>query len=421
MKVLLLSLFHPELVRGGAQQVAYELFEGLRECQGIEAFLLCAIDPTFAAFYRSGARITGFDGRTNEFLFLSRDYDYTWHKCGEPLLLESYAEFLRVLKPDVVHFHHFLLFGIDLLTLTRRVLPSARIIFTFHEFLVICAAGGHMLRIHDKTLCSRASSVRCHQCFPQLGPDHFFAREMWMKKHLAAADAFTTPSRFMIERFSEWGVPAEKLHHVTNGQRRYGESRDATRDGRARNRFGFFGQLVDVKGVWLLLEAVQLLRSAGFGSFVIEINGGNLQYASPERAAELEAFRVAEAARPFAERMVFFNGPYEVDQLAQRMARVDWVVVPSVWWESFGLVISEAMMFRRPVIASAIGGPLERVKDEVDGLLFSAGDATALAAVLQRAATDAALWERLADNIAAPPSRMAMTEAFVDLYATGSE
>ena len=30
MKVLLVSLFHPELVRGGAQQICYELFEGLK-------------------------------------------------------------------------------------------------------------------------------------------------------------------------------------------------------------------------------------------------------------------------------------------------------------------------------------------------------------------------------------------------------
>jgi hypothetical protein len=29
--VLLVSFFHPELVRGGAQQVCYELFEGLRD------------------------------------------------------------------------------------------------------------------------------------------------------------------------------------------------------------------------------------------------------------------------------------------------------------------------------------------------------------------------------------------------------
>ena len=38
MKVLLLSLFHPELVRGGAQQICYELFEGLKAQPGI-AFL----------------------------------------------------------------------------------------------------------------------------------------------------------------------------------------------------------------------------------------------------------------------------------------------------------------------------------------------------------------------------------------------
>ncbi len=44
MKVLLLSLHHPELVRGGAQQVAYELFEGLKEVPGVEPVLLAAID-----------------------------------------------------------------------------------------------------------------------------------------------------------------------------------------------------------------------------------------------------------------------------------------------------------------------------------------------------------------------------------------
>ena len=29
-RVLLISLFHPELMRGGAQQICYELFEGLK-------------------------------------------------------------------------------------------------------------------------------------------------------------------------------------------------------------------------------------------------------------------------------------------------------------------------------------------------------------------------------------------------------
>ncbi|MDQ2802529.1 MAG: hypothetical protein M3Y41_07535, partial [Pseudomonadota bacterium] len=59
LKVLLVSLFHPELVRGGAQQVCYELFEGLKERDNIEPTLLASIDASLPALYKSGARITG--------------------------------------------------------------------------------------------------------------------------------------------------------------------------------------------------------------------------------------------------------------------------------------------------------------------------------------------------------------------------
>jgi hypothetical protein len=104
--------------------------------------LLAVVDEQQQSLYKSGARITGFDGRPDEFVFLSREYDYRWHKTSNALLLGSYAEFLRLLAPDVVHFHHFLLLGIDVITLTRRVLPHARIVLTLHEFMVICAADG---------------------------------------------------------------------------------------------------------------------------------------------------------------------------------------------------------------------------------------------------------------------------------------
>ena len=57
------------------------------------------------------------------------------------------------------------------LALTRKVLPKARIVFTFHEFLAICNADGHMLRKTDRSLCTHASPVRCHQCFPAIPPE----------------------------------------------------------------------------------------------------------------------------------------------------------------------------------------------------------------------------------------------------------
>ena len=95
MKVLLVSLYHPELVRGGAQQICYELFTGLKACEDIEPTLLAAIDPSFKSLYKSGAQITGFDGRDGEFLYLSRDYDYLWHRVSNPDLTKAFVEFLH--------------------------------------------------------------------------------------------------------------------------------------------------------------------------------------------------------------------------------------------------------------------------------------------------------------------------------------
>lgn len=416
MKVLLISLFHPELVRGGAQQICYELFQGLKETPGIEATLLASIDDSVPALFKSGARITGFDGRDREFLFLSREYDYWWHRSSSAQLLESYAEFLREIRPDVVHFHHFMTLGIDLISLTRKVLPGARILFTFHEFLAICAADGHMVRKNDGSLCTHASPVRCHQCFPELPPEQFFIRERWMKKHLEAVDVFTTPSRFMIKHYTAWGINPKKIFHVGNAQQNRGSTASVPMPRARRNRFGFFGQLVDAKGVHILLRAVENLWAEGFVDFTVEINGDNLRYASESCRKEIQDFLERESAKTYGERIVFFNGSYEVDQLASRMARIDWCIVPSVWWEIFCLVISESWMFRRPVIVSNVGGPAERVRHEVDGLHFEVGDPRSLAQTMRRACTEKGLWSRLAAGIRPPAQRAVMVSEYAALY-----
>jgi glycosyltransferase involved in cell wall biosynthesis len=416
MKVLLISLFHPELVRGGAQQICYELFLGLRDRPDVEATLLASVDSSIPALYKSGARITGFDRRPNEYLFLSRNYDYLWHKVPDPLLIDAYVEFLQLIEPDVVHFHHFLTLGIDLITITRKALPHARIVFTFHEFLSICFADGQMVRKTDKSLCSEASGVRCHQCFPDLSPEFFFLREMWTKKHFEAVDVFTTPSRFMINHYTKWGIGADRIRHIPNGQADYSAGVTLQEGRAAKNRFGFFGQFVDNKGVHVILEAVEHLRTSGFTNFVVELNGDNLRYASEVRKNQIEHFMQEESKRPHSEQNVIMSGPYHVNELARRMARIDWVIVPSVWWEIFCLVISEAWMFKRPVIASNVGGMKERITDGVNGLHFEVADARSLADVMRRACTEEGLWEKLVGGIKPPLSRRKMTDLFCEVY-----
>ena len=111
-----------------------------------------------------------------------------------------------------------------------------------------------------------------------------------------------------------------------------------------------------------------------------------------------------------------YNGSYHIDQLHMRMARIDWCIVPSIWWEIFGLVISEAWMFGKPVICSNVGGMAERVTDEVDGLHFEMGDPRALAAVMRRACTEDGLWQRLHAALPQPPTRAEMADGYLELY-----
>jgi len=416
-KVLLVSHFHPELMRGGAQQSCYELFLGLSAEADIQAFFLAATGPAGdPALYKPGARITGFDGRNNEFIFLTADYDFVWHRTTSRHHVEAYAELLETIQPDIVHFQHFMFLGVDFLSLTRSVLPDCRIVLTFHDYHTMCSARGHMVRWTDGSLCSQPSPVRCHQCMPERTPDHFMVRKMWFMRHLKVVDRFACACRFQIDHHVAWGIDRSKIFYVRNGQLNRAPTILPPTSQGPRNRFGFFGQYVDAKGVHIVLRAVQILRSQGFTDFMVELNGDNIQHATQAVRKEIEEFLAKEDELMPSERNVINNGSYQVENIGDRMLRIDWSLVPSTWWESFGLVISEAWMFKRPVICSNIGGMAERIENEINGLHFQVSDPRALAAVIRRACTEVGLWERLSAAAPEPPSREEVVKGYRALY-----
>ena len=77
-------------------------------------------------------------------------------------------------------------------------------------------------------------------------------------------------------------------------------------------------------------------------------------------------------------------------------------------------------MFGKPVICSNVGGPAERIENEVAGLHFAMGDHRALAAVLRRASTLDEVWSKLFQNVPTAPPRALMAGMFSALYSRAS-
>jgi glycosyltransferase involved in cell wall biosynthesis len=72
---------------------------------------------------------------------------------------------------------------------------------------------------------------------------------------------------------------------------------------------------------------------------------------------------------------VFSLGKMEPKQVADEMTRASFLVMPSEWYEPFGLTIIEAFSQGLPVIASRLGAMSEIIEDGVTGLHFTPGDA----------------------------------------------
>jgi glycosyltransferase involved in cell wall biosynthesis len=89
-------------------------------------------------------------------------------------------------------------------------------------------------------------------------------------------------------------------------------------------------------------------------------------------------------------RRVSFLGSVSREQVLRLFRAADAAVLPSAW-ENFPHTVVEALAVGCPVIATAVGGVPEVVRDGENGLLVSPGDPSALAAAIARYFGDAQL------------------------------
>ena len=405
---------HPAFSIGGAEVASYNLFQGLQRLRGCESHYLARVGPPFAP--HRDTPLMSLRQSAHETLFWANDYDYFLLANRDLDGLTRHLErFLADLAPDVVHLHHVLGFGAQSLRSVRAVLPDAPIVVTLHEYLSICHRHGQMVKTAGMQLCQRASPGECAACFPDITPANFLRRELFIKSFFGLVDAFVGPSRFLLDRYAAWGLPAERLAYLENGLE-VGASappRPLPRAGGRRNRFAYFGQLNPFKGIKVLLEAVTRVPADAWGQdSVLYVFGGNLELQPPAFRDQVRGLIRAAGQR------VRFMGSYKSHELARLMGETDWVIVPSTWWENSPVVIQEAFLHGRPVITSDIGGMAEKVRDQVDGLHFRAGSAESLADRLITALRDPGLWDRLRVRIRRPLSADDAAAQHAALYAS---
>lgn len=406
-RVLFASHSHPELTKGGAEISAYQMYKSLSARDDFKAwFLGCVRDQINS---KLGATLNQpFD--ENEYLYAAGGFDWFHFANQDPNFPDEFRKLLKKLQPDIVHFHHYINFGVEALLHVRETLPDAKIVMTLHEYLAICNHFGQMITKGDKSLCYKASTIRCVKCFPERSPADFFLRDTYIKRFFDLVDHFISPSEFLADRFRTWGIDKNKISVIENIiPSPLIKAEETTHVPDEPLRVGFFGQISMLKGINVLMDAAKILDDAEQHNIVFDIFG-DYRGQPPEFQKDFLE-RLAKVGKN-----VKFHGPYDSSRVDKLMQSVDLVLMPSIWWENSPVVIQEALRNRRPLIVSDIGGMAEKVRDGLDGFHVPVGNGVALASLVRRLNDDRSLISKIMKSMQQPPIESFIVEKHIELY-----
>jgi glycosyltransferase involved in cell wall biosynthesis len=388
MRVAIFSHGHPTFSKGGAEISAYNLFNGINQTSDNEAWFIGRASDNLLHF---GTHVSALNSR--EFL-LSGNAEHFYITSTTPLGDNSdFAEMMRQINPDVIHFHHYVWMGVEMIRAAKRLCPQAKIILTLHEYIAICHNSGQMIKT-DGRLCYQYSPRECAMCFPDKTPEDFFLRERYIKSYFNLVDQFISPSEFLRQRYIDWGISAEKIKVIENGLPKGDKFLPTVlEENEIRGKFAYFGQINPFKGVDVVMDAFVKLSKEQRKLVSLDIYGSGLHWQEETYQDKIN--------KMFADNknMIRYHGSYESEELGRLMESVDWVVMGSIWWENSPLVIQEAYKFGKPVICPNIGGMEEKIQNGVTGLHYRARDPISLTKVIEKIIEGKVDYEKLYDQL----------------------
>src|SRR5262249_31151105 len=151
----------------------------------------------------------------------------------------------------------------------------------------------------------------------------------------------------------------ERVRVVGNGIADSAHARQHARRRKARDKVTilYTGRFVDRKGIRELLSAASVFLQAD-GNARLVLAGGH-RHATVAQLTDYWLTAECEAVRD----RILFTAWLTAEQMNEWYAEADILVVPS-WYEPFGMVILEGMLYGLPIVAARVGGPREILTSE---------------------------------------------------------
>lgn len=361
----------------------------------------------------------------------------------QPDLLELHKQLLSEIAPDILHVTHLINHTASLLDAAKELgIPA---LATLTDFFGFCF--NNRLEAADGSLCNGPSSdrINCLTCYfkaricqPSTGTavklisrfSHLLPvvaqvstmlaqipgvrhssmarlvadiveRPVVLLNRYAEYQAVIAPTLFLSRTYSANGLSAP-LHLMPFGVDIDRVSKKKASSG-APVRFGYIGQIAAHKGVDILVSAFSRLA---YGCAELHI------YGSEEQAP----LYVAALRDTPAENPILFQGTFPKKLLADVLSEIDFLVIPSRWYENSPLVLLNALATHTPVIVSNVEGMTEFVKDGQNGFIFDRANIDDLEKVLQKVVQEPELSYRMSKNTKYDRTTREMTEDVVRLY-----
>ncbi len=291
----------------------------------------------------------------------------------------AYRKMRRILQseqPDVVHSHNtFPLVSPSIYWACKK--EGVPVVQTLHNYRLICANGLFLRQGSICEVCSKKAfawpAIR-YRCYRNslLGSTLMVLMQSihrllgtWEKK----VDTYIALTEFSKSRFVKSGVLPEKRIFVKPNF--ISDRLMALKSLTKKKQVVFVGRLSPEKGCLLLIEAwiKAFQKTSGLSDYELLVVGDGPERRSAEELCNLFPKKFS----------IHFIGILSRTNILKILQNSRFLVLPSIWYEGFPMVIVEAFACGIPVLSAELGSMLSIVENNKTGLFFEVGNVNQLA------------------------------------------